>query len=243
MNALIEELLKKLTLLDKDNLDVFLLSIFQNVHPIIISFLNFHALEISEKNSKMKECILSSDVLFRDGVGIEKICKKLKIDPKYNCNGTDLIPMIVDFSKTIDIPVVLIGSDNATVKKAAEFLQSSGINVSLYLDGYSEEKIYFESIKKISGRAIILIGMGMPKQEILSYKLKRLTKEPLIFINGGAIIDRLGGKVKRCPKWMIYYKVEWLYRFISEPRRLYKRIIIGGINFIRIYKGVQIGNS
>lgn len=243
MNALIEEVLKKLMLFDKDDLEVFLPSIFQHKKPIIISFLNFHALEIAGENSKMKECILNSDVLFRDGVAIEKICDKLRIEPKHNCNGTDLIPMLINMAKVMNIPIALIGSDNVTVRKAAEFLQESGVNVCLYLDGYLEENIYFDSVNSILGRAIVLIGMGMPKQEILSYKLKNATKEPLIFINGGAIIDRFGGKVKRCPKWMITYKIEWLYRFISEPRRLYRRVVVGGVNFMKIYKGIGNENS
>jgi exopolysaccharide biosynthesis WecB/TagA/CpsF family protein len=75
--------------------------------------------------------------------------------------------------------------------------------------------------------------MGMPKQELLSVLIKENLDFPCLVINGGAIIDYYGNKVTRAPKWMRVNGLEWLYRFGLEPRRMFKRYMIGNILFLK----------
>ena len=69
--------------------------------------------------------------------------------------------------------------------------------------------------------------MGMPKQEQLAYEIQKNIQGSGIIICGGAIIDFKAGKVKRAPKIFRTLSLEWLYRLMNEPRRLFKRYVIG----------------
>ena len=69
--------------------------------------------------------------------------------------------------------------------------------------------------------------MGMPKQEIIAARMRDELTHPVLIVNGGAILDFLGGKVSRAPRFMTNSGTEWLYRLLLEPRRLARRYVIG----------------
>ena len=84
--------------------------------------------------------------------------------------------------------------------------------------------------------AVIVLAMGMPKQEILAQQLKQELKQelkhPCLIICGGAILDFLAGRVTRSPLWMQKLGLERLYRLILEPKRLFKRYVNGNPLFL-----------
>jgi exopolysaccharide biosynthesis WecB/TagA/CpsF family protein len=83
--------------------------------------------------------------------------------------------------------------------------------------------------------------MGMPKQERVAALLARHLDYPCLIICGGAILDFLGGKVTRAPKAFRRIGMEWLYRFMLEPKRLFKRYMVG--NFVFLYRGYRLAGS
>src|SRR5438132_512000 len=74
---------------------------------------------------------------------------------------------------------------------------------------------------------LIILAMGMPKQEAIAVRLRAYLKSPALIVNGGAILDFLGGKVTRAPRWMQRLYLEWVYRLYLEPRRLARRYLLG----------------
>ena len=80
--------------------------------------------------------------------------------------------------------------------------------------------------------ALIVLGMGMPRQEQVARELRATLDHPCLIVCGGAIIDFLGGKTSRAPRWMRGAGLEWLFRLALEPRRLFKRYVIGNPLFI-----------
>jgi N-acetylglucosaminyldiphosphoundecaprenol N-acetyl-beta-D-mannosaminyltransferase len=74
----------------------------------------------------------------------------------------------------------------------------------------------------VSGANIVWIGLSTPKQEKFAYRLKDFTKANYI-ITVGAAFDFHTAKVKQAPLWMQDAGLEWLYRLLTEPKRLYKR--------------------
>jgi exopolysaccharide biosynthesis WecB/TagA/CpsF family protein len=74
--------------------------------------------------------------------------------------------------------------------------------------------------------------MGMPRQEQLAQQLRSTASNSPLIICGGAILDFLGGKVGRAPRWMQAIGVEWLYRLYREPKRLFKRYVLGNPVFM-----------
>jgi len=80
--------------------------------------------------------------------------------------------------------------------------------------------------------AIIVLGMGMPRQEEVAGLLRAALGFPCLIICGGAIIDFLGGKTSRAPAWLRRAGLEWAFRLALEPGRLFRRYVIGNPLFI-----------
>jgi N-acetylglucosaminyldiphosphoundecaprenol N-acetyl-beta-D-mannosaminyltransferase len=80
--------------------------------------------------------------------------------------------------------------------------------------------------------SLIVLGMGMPRQEEIASLLRGVLDHPCTIVCGGAIIDFLGKKTSRAPLWMRRTGLEWLYRLALEPRRLFRRYVIGNPLFL-----------
>jgi exopolysaccharide biosynthesis WecB/TagA/CpsF family protein len=91
--------------------------------------------------------------------------------------------------------------------------------------------------------SLIVLGMGMPKQEQVAIQLRSALDFPCLIICGGAIIDFLGGKVTRAPALLRRTGMEWVYRLAMEPRRLFYRYVVGNplflISSLRYANGVK----
>jgi exopolysaccharide biosynthesis WecB/TagA/CpsF family protein len=148
--------------------------------------------------------------------------------------GTDLIPSLIEKYSTKK--VALIGTEEPFIGNAASHLKQKNFDVVLSIDGFRSLNKYLKKVQETKP-SIIILGMGMPKQEKLAAVLKQFLNYPCLILNGGAIIDHIGGKVDRAPKWMRTYGLEWLFRLVQEPRRLFKRYVIGNAIFLkRVYK-------
>ena len=96
-----------------------------------------------------------------------------------------------------------------------------------------------ESIKKMrdSGADIIWIGLGAPKQEF--YMSEHCGKVDAVMIGVGAGFDYHAGAIKRAPTWMQRLSLEWLYRLIQDPKRLFKRYLVTNIKFLWLTRGLR----
>lgn len=197
---------------------------------VIISYINTHAFNVSHANPDFANALLNSDWVLRDGKGIEMLYKAIERKPGINMCGTDTIPQLLSLAKGKRI--ALIGTQEPYLHQAADFLKSKGHNVVLTAHGFHSIPDYLPLVQQAQPEVIIL-GMGMPKQELLSVFLKEKFNGPCVVVNGGAIIDYWGEKVVRAPNWVRQIGVEWVFRFLLEPRRLFKRYIIGNFVFLR----------
>ncbi|AUD04460.1 WecB/TagA/CpsF family glycosyltransferase [Spirosoma pollinicola] len=198
--------------------------------PTVISYINAHAFNLCFDSHDFAEALLNSDYLLRDGKGIEMLYKTLDREPGINMCGTDTIPQLLKLAKGKRI--ALIGTQEPYLQQAADFLKQKGHNVVLTAHGFHAIPDYLPIMQKAKPDVVIL-GMGMPKQERLSIFLKEQLDSPCVLVNGGAIIDYWGEKVQRAPNWVRQMGVEWAFRLLLEPRRLFKRYVIGNVVFLR----------
>ena len=128
--------------------------------------------------------------------------------------------------------VFLLGAGPGVADKAAENLKQTypGLRIAgTFSPSYGFEKNP-EEVEKInamlraSGADILILGVGVPKQEIFGYQNQEKYNIP-VTINAGATIDFLAGNKKRAPKWMVDGGLEWLYRTIKEPKRVGGRVL------------------
>ncbi len=197
----------------------------------LVFFINAHCFNIAQKNTDYKNALNSCDVLLNDGIGI-KIGALIKgINLKENMNGTDLVPKIMAWSRDKKIKVYLLGSEGDIAFKAKAQLEERfpGISIVGYRNGFfdfdDDQEILDDIIKK--GTELLIVGMGVPRQEMWLIKNQDKLTNVKISIAAGAVLDFISGKVYRAPLWMQKAGIEWLFRLLQEPARLFKRYFIG----------------
>ena len=192
--------------------------------PYIVSFVNAHAANLGWKTPGMLESLLNSDLLLRDGIGVKLGLKALGLPCGLNMNGTDLIPKIARRYK--GRRAALFGTRAPWLDHARQKLQAEGLDVVACHDGFSSPETYLE-LAAATQPALIILAMGMPKQEDIAIRLRARLTNPVLIVNGGAVLDFLGGKVTRAPKLLRNLGLEWLYRLYLEPQRLAQRYLLG----------------
>jgi len=198
-------------------------------------FINAHCFNVASVNKAYFKALNSADLLLNDGIGMKIASWFAGVRFKENMNGTDFIPKVIDNAQSLSCRIYLLGAKPGISAIAAEKLNNkAGYQmVAGYHNGYfdkNEEKIIIESINQ-SKVGLLILGMGVPLQEL--WIIKNLHKLPdvKLAIAGGAIIDFISENTKRAPKWMQASGLEWFYRFINEPGRLFKRYFIGNFTF------------
>ena len=200
-----------------------------------IFFVNAHCFNIAQTNNEYRRSINDSDLSLNDGIGISIACRVAGINPLENLNGTDLIPRIIKEAAIKGVGVYLLGGEKGISENAAKKFKEDipQVKISGTRSGYFSEDQKQEIIENInnSEAGLLILGMGVPRQELWAARNKNLLKKVRIIIAGGAILDFTAGKVKRAPLWLRKIRLEWLYRLYLEPKRLWKRYIIGNMVF------------
>lgn len=225
-----DNILGKLTLLQGNKVDCLLRDLSVIDKPRTIGFLNQHGYNLAVKDSGVADLFFSLDVLLRDGVGVEWACKLRGISPGENLNGTDFIPRLVSSLKLAwpDVELFAFGTQEPWLSSgAAKLFDADGV---FSLDGFRSEFDYLDFVNIHSSplsRRVIVLGMGMPKQEKVAAILRENLVGPALIICGGAVFDFYSGRFPRAPKFLRKLRLEWLYRLMKEPSRLFGRYVIG----------------
>ena len=191
----------------------------------IICFLNLFAIQTALKNEEFFEALMHSNLLLYDGIGIKYLCNKFNVLYGINMNGTDFIPWLLNKFKSKSL--LVFASSLIAVSKFRE--KFSDYNISHIEDGFKNYGEYIKAAAKYPNE-MILLGMGMPKQELLATQIHSQS----IIVNGGAIVDYMSEVKNRAPKAFIALKAEWIYRVLYEPKRLFLRYFSGLILLARI---------
>jgi len=158
-------------------------------------------------------------------------------------SGSDLVPSLARSAAKERLPVFLLGGAESVTARAAEILQKE--NPDLIIAGvdcpfvFTEGgKIAFEAEKdraicekiNASGARILLIGFGNPKQEMW-FQRNCYRLQPGVALGVGGTFNFVAGEISRAPEWMQRAGLEWVFRFLEEPGRLWKRYAVGLAKF------------
>jgi len=198
----------------------------------VLAFVNAHAMNMVAESKAFYQSLMSADVVVRDGVGVSLLMQLLNQTPGQNLNGTDLIPKLL--ARADGHPVALFGTREPWLDRAQQVVASSLAPRSpcIIANGFLELGDYIHLAAQQRPR-IIVLGMGMPKQEEVAVALRAALGFPCLIVCGGAIIDFLGGKTPRAPQWIRATGLEWAFRLGLEPRRLWNRYVHGNPLFMR----------
>jgi len=195
-----------------------------------------------EEDDEFKKVYEEANLVLTDGMPLIWISKMLKTPIKEKVSGSDIFPKICEMAAQRGYKIFLLGAAEGIANKAAENLRKKypGLNiVGTYSPSYGFENKPEEIIKIIrvineSQPHILAVGLGAPKQEKFIYKFKNQLKVP-VSLAIGASIDFEAGNVKRAPEWMQKSGLEWFYRFVKEPRRMYKRYFKDDLKIFKLY--------
>jgi N-acetylglucosaminyldiphosphoundecaprenol N-acetyl-beta-D-mannosaminyltransferase len=200
--------------------------------PRVLAFVNAHAMNQAAESDPFYQALMSADVVVRDGIGLALLMRLLNQSPGQNLNGTDLIPRLLQVAD--GLPIALFGTRDPWLRVARQaVVQRLAPNSScITAHGFQDLGDYIHLAAQHRPRVIVL-GMGMPRQEDVAIALRAALGFPCLIVCGGAIIDFLGGKVPRAPRWMRRTGLEWAFRLGREPRRLWHRYVHGNPLFVR----------
>ncbi len=206
-------------------------SLAQPAEPIVLAFVNAHAMNSAAVSQEFADALLAADIVLRDGIGMAILLRMLNQSPGLNLNGTDLIPKIL--ARYAGKPIALFGTQDPYLSQAREAIESRVAPGSkcVTAHGFLETQAYLQLAAQHKPPLIVL-GMGMPRQEEVAVVLRAALGYPCVIVCGGAIIDFLGNKTSRAPAWMRRTGMEWAYRLALEPRRLFRRYVMGNPLFM-----------
>lgn len=197
---------------------------------LCISFLNAHGVNTAAESPEFRAAMLASDFLLRDGVGVALGLKMLKLESTDNLNGTDLIPQILQRQKGRRIAVW--GSSEEALAKLNGRLENEGQTaLESFEHGFHDDDFYLDAYHRTQPEILVLC-MGMPRQEILASKLMGAGASGLI-ICGGGWANFYSGTAKRAPMWVRRLRLEWVHRLSREPKRLGKRYTVDILRYFR----------
>jgi len=198
----------------------------------VLSFLNAHGANIAWRNSEFLKYLADSDVLVRDGVGLSILLRILGCDAGLNLNGTDFIPKLLN-ELPHDRSIAVYGTKELWLNKTITLIRSLGFKTVYAEHGFHQDEYYSRRYTE-QRPSLVILGMGMPKQERVALLIRSsaiMADVPTLIVNGGAVIDFMANRFPRAPHWMRQWEIEWLFRLMQEPKRLWRRNI-GSIVFL-----------
>lgn len=207
----------------------------------LINTINAHSYNTALKDKLFAEALQRGDALIPDGTSIVMACRwlKAKSQPKERIAGWDLFVMEMERLNRKGGKCFFMGSSEKVLGLIKERTKTVYPNITVetysppYKPEFSEEdnRAIIEAINR-ADPDLLWIGMTAPKQEKWTYthwdELKIRCHTGTI----GAVFDFFAGTVERAPEWWQKHSLEWLYRLLKEPKRMWKRYIIGNTLFL-----------
>ena len=200
-----------------------------------IQFVNAHCINTLRKDDGYRAALGAADFILPDGSGLAIAAKLSGQRIGENLNGTDLFPAICEVASRSEISLYLLGGAPGVATAAASAMQQRfpTLKIAGCRNGYWSDHEEQELIEEINrcGVGIVLVGLGVPRQEKWISRVRREIQAPIVMGVGG-LFDYYSGRIARAPKLFRAVGCEWLWRLMLEPRRLFKRYVLGNPEFL-----------
>ena len=194
-----------------------------------------------EKDKYLKKITDNANMVLVDGKPLVWISKLHKCPVKAKVSGSDLVPLLCERAAKEGYSIFIVGGKEGVAEKAKVILEQKYKNLNIvgtYAPpfGFEKNANELDKINKlISAKKpdILIACFGCPKQEKWIYENYN-KYDALVSICAGATVDFLAGNVNRGPKWMSEHGLEWLFRFVQEPKRMFRRYFIDDTKIIKL---------
>ncbi len=205
--------------------------------PHTVVFVNPHCLNVAAVDPGYRAVLARSDIVLPDGIGIHFACRLKGTTLAANVNGTDLFPRLCTAMEGSGHGVFLIGGRPGVAeeleRRMAERwpgLEVAGLQHGYFARGGDEERGVVERIRD-SGASVLLVAFGVPAQELWIDRWRQ-DLGVAVAIGVGGLFDFYSGRIPRAPGWVREVGLEWAWRLAREPRRMWRRYVIGNPLFL-----------
>ncbi|GAA6264662.1 WecB/TagA/CpsF family glycosyltransferase [Ruminococcus sp. f11] len=196
-----------------------------------------------ENDLYLKRITDEADMVLVDGQPLVWISKWHKHPVKAKISGSDLVPLLCRRAARKEYSIFIIGGKDGIAEKAKRNLEKDypAIKiVGIYTPPFGFE-MDDDELDKINCMIsdthpdLLIVCFGCPKQEKWIYENYK-KYDAKVSICAGATVDFLAGNVARAPKWMSEHGLEWFYRFMQEPKRMFKRYFVDDVKIIKLIR-------
>jgi N-acetylglucosaminyldiphosphoundecaprenol N-acetyl-beta-D-mannosaminyltransferase len=212
-------------------------------HHVVVT--GMHGLIEGHKNQDFKAILNSADLFVPDGISPVWIARYLGFPLKKRATGSDLMLEFLKLAEKRGYRSFFYGDTADTLELLSMRLQERFLGLQIagtfsppfrpLTRGEDAEVVRMINDSKPD---VLWVGLGLPKQELWIYEHRSRLNVP-VAVGVGAVFKFLSGKVKRAPSWVGDHGLEWLWRFVHEPKKLWRRVLIDGPKFL-FYVGLEI---
>jgi len=205
----------------------------KQIHHVVV---NAGKMAAMQTDKQLHKDVNSADLINADGQAVVWASRFLKKPLKERVAGIDLMQNLVALAARKKYKIFFFGAREEIVKKVVNTYSEKYGNqiVAGYRNGYFSKHEEPEIANQIaqSGAQILFVAISSPTKENFLNNYKDTLKNVNFIMGVGGSFDVIAGKVKRAPRWMQKIGLEWFYRLIQEPRRMWKRYLVGNTKFI-----------
>lgn len=205
-------------------------------HPLHLMGVNADKINQCYEDEKIKKIVNESGIINADGASVVLASKFLGAPVPERVAGIDLMQNLLELSNKKGYSVYFFGAKEEILQDMLKVFKQRypNLNVVGYRNGYfspEDEKKIQEDIKERKPD-FVFVGITSPKKE---YIIQSFMDNGIntVFMGVGGSFDVLSGHIKRAPLWMQKLNLEWLFRVVNEPKRLFKRYFVGNVTFIK----------
>ena len=221
----------------------------QNKKLIQVAITPVNSILAAHKNPQVQSAYNTAHYVLCDGMPVKWASTFLNTPIKERITGLDLLPNLVELCSKNDFSIFLLGASPGVGDKLKDIILNQypqakivGVYVPPFMTTFkADENNNMISAVNAASPDVLLVSLTAPKQDIWIANNKDALNATLLVGIGGAF-EVMAGLAKRAPKWVQKAGLEWLYRFIQEPKRLFRRYFIEAPLFIPLIIKQKWGN-
>ncbi len=205
----------------------------EQIHHVVV---NAGKIVAMQKDLQLRQSVNESDLINADGQAVVWASRFLGKPLKERVAGIDLMENLVALAAKKNYKIFFFGAKEEIVKNVVSIYEEAHGKqlIAGYRNGYFSKEEEPAIAKEIaaSGAQLLFVAISSPTKENFLYKYKNELSSVNFIMGVGGSFDVVAGLTKRAPIWMQKSGLEWFYRFIQEPRRMWKRYLVGNSKFI-----------